>query len=42
MTMRFAVADAHLLHGVQVDDRVRFAVRETGAGLVIEQLERLP
>ena len=42
MTMRFAVKDAHLLHGVQVDDRVRFAVRETGAGLVIEQLEQLP
>ncbi|WP_314020172.1 efflux RND transporter periplasmic adaptor subunit [Stutzerimonas degradans] len=42
MTMRFPVKDAHLLHGVQVDDRVRFAVRETGAGLVIEQLEQLP
>jgi len=42
MTMRFAVADAHLLHGVQVDDRVRFAVREIGAGLVIEQLEQQP
>lgn len=38
MTMRFAVANPHLLHGVQVDDQVRFAVRETAAGLVIEQV----
>lgn len=39
MTMRFAVADPHLLHGVKTDDRVRFAVRETDSGLVIEQLQ---
>ncbi|EXF46654.1 CzcB family heavy metal RND efflux membrane fusion protein [Pseudomonas sp. BAY1663] len=39
MTMRFAVANPHLLHGAKVDDRVRFAVRETGAGLLVEQLQ---
>ncbi|MHB0819591.1 efflux RND transporter periplasmic adaptor subunit [Stutzerimonas stutzeri] len=39
MTMRFAVANPHLLHGMHVDSRVRFAVRETGSGLVIEQLQ---
>lgn len=40
MTMRFAVANPHLLHDVAVEDRVDFAVRETSSGLVIERLQK--
>lgn len=45
MTMRFKVANPHLLHGIVENDRVSFAVRETDSGLVIERLskqEQLP
>lgn len=39
MTMSFAVANAALLQGIQPEDRVRFAVRETDDGLLIEQIK---
>jgi len=39
MTMSFAVANAALLQGIQPEDRVRFAVRETDEGLLIEQIK---
>lgn len=39
MTMSFAVADTALLHGVQAQDRIRFAVRETDQGLLIERVQ---
>jgi len=41
MTMAFAVADAALLQDIEVEDRVRFAVRETDEGLLIEQIQSL-
>lgn len=41
MTMAFAVADAALLQDIKVEDRVRFAVRETDEGLLIEQIQSL-
>ncbi len=40
MTMRFAIANPHLLHGMAEHDRVSFAVRETASGLVIERLHK--
>lgn len=40
MTMRFEVANPHLLHGIAEGDRVAFAVRETDSGLVIEKLSK--
>ncbi|MBE7377151.1 efflux RND transporter periplasmic adaptor subunit [Pseudomonas lopnurensis] len=40
MTMSFAVANPHLLHGLAENDRVRFAARETSSGLVIERLHK--
>ena len=39
MTMSFAVADTALLRGVQAQDRIRFAVRETDQGLLIERVQ---
>ncbi|WP_104097633.1 efflux RND transporter periplasmic adaptor subunit [Stutzerimonas kunmingensis] len=41
MTMAFAVADAALLQDIEVEDRVRFAVRETDAGLLVERIQPL-
>jgi len=41
MTMRFPVADVALLQGVQPQARIRFAVRETDQGLLIERLQLL-
>jgi len=41
MTMAFAVADAALLQDIDVEDRVRFAVRETDEGLLIERIQPL-
>lgn len=41
MTMRFSVADVALLQGVQPQARIRFAVRETDQGLLIEHLQLL-
>ncbi|WP_313450144.1 efflux RND transporter periplasmic adaptor subunit [Stutzerimonas kunmingensis] len=41
MTMAFAVADAGLLQDIEVEDRVRFAVRETDAGLLVERIQPL-
>ncbi|WP_454910835.1 efflux RND transporter periplasmic adaptor subunit [Stutzerimonas chloritidismutans] len=41
MTMAFAVADAALLQDIEVEDRVRFAVRETDEGLLIERIQPL-
>lgn len=41
MTMRFSVADVALLQGVQPQARIRFAVRETDQGLLIERLQLL-
>ncbi|MBV2133186.1 efflux RND transporter periplasmic adaptor subunit [Pseudomonas sp. MAP12] len=41
MTMSFPLADPALLQGLKVGDRVRFAVRESDAGLVVEHLEKL-
>jgi len=41
MTMAFAVADAALLQDIAVEDRVRFAVRETDEGLLIERIQPL-
>ncbi len=41
MTMRFSVADFALLQGVQPQARIRFAVRETDQGLLIERLQLL-
>ncbi|CEG51875.1 MAG: RND transporter [Pseudomonas sp. BICA1-14] len=41
MTMAFAVADAALLQDIKVEDRVRFAVRETDAGLLVERIQPL-
>lgn len=41
MTMRFSVADVALLRGVQPQARIRFAVRETDQGLLIERLQLL-
>lgn len=41
MTMRFSVADVALLQGVQPQARIRFAVRETDLGLLIERLQLL-
>lgn len=40
MTMSFPLADPTLLQGLKVGDRVRFAVRESDAGLVVERLEK--
>lgn len=40
MTMSFPLADPALLQGLKVGDRVRFAVRESDAGLVVERLEK--
>ena len=40
MTMSFLLSDPALLQGLQVGDRVRFAVRESDAGLVVERLEK--
>lgn len=39
MTMRFPLADPALLQGLRPGDRVRFAVRETDAGLRIERIQ---
>ncbi|MBU0565356.1 MAG: efflux RND transporter periplasmic adaptor subunit [Gammaproteobacteria bacterium] len=41
MTMAFAVADAALLQDIEVEDRVRFAVRETDEGLLVERIQPL-
>ena len=41
MTMRFSVADVALLQGVQPQAHIRFAVRETDQGLLIERLQLL-
>jgi len=41
MTMRFSVADVALLQGVQAQSHIRFAVRETEQGLLIERLQLL-
>lgn len=41
MRMTYRLADAGLAAGVQPGQRVRFAVRETGDGPVIERLERI-
>ncbi|BAU73897.1 efflux RND transporter periplasmic adaptor subunit [Metapseudomonas furukawaii] len=41
MTMTFPLADPALMVGVKVGDRVRVAVRQSDAGLVIERLEKL-
>lgn len=41
MTMAFAVADAALLQDIKVEDRVRFAVRETDEGLLVERIQPL-
>ncbi|MOA11291.1 Cation efflux system protein CusB precursor [compost metagenome] len=40
MTMSFPLAHPALLQGLKVGDRVRFAVRESDAGLVVERLEK--
>ncbi|HEY8330408.1 MAG TPA: efflux RND transporter periplasmic adaptor subunit [Pseudomonas sp.] len=40
MTMSFPLGNPALLHGLEVGDRVRFAVRESDAGLVVERLEK--
>ena len=40
MTMRFPLANAHLIHGFKVGDKVRVGVRQTDSGLVIERLEK--
>jgi len=41
MRMTYRLADATLAAGIEPGQRVRFAVRETGEGLVIERLERI-
>ncbi|MNG32526.1 periplasmic copper-binding protein [compost metagenome] len=41
MTMSFPLARPELLVGLKVGDRIRFKVRETDAGLQIEQLQKL-
>ena len=41
MTMAFPLADHALIQGFEVGDRVRVAVRQGDAGLVIERLEKL-
>lgn len=41
MSMSFPVARPELLLGLKVGDRIRFKVRETDAGLQIEQLQKL-
>ncbi|MCM2319781.1 MAG: efflux RND transporter periplasmic adaptor subunit [Pseudomonas sp.] len=41
MTMSFPLADPALLQGLKVGDRVRFSVRESDAGLLVEHLEKL-
>jgi len=40
MTMSFPLADPALLQRLKVGDRVRFAVSESDAGLVVERLEK--
>lgn len=41
MTMTFPLADPALREGLEVGDRVRFGVRETDDGLLIERLHKL-
>ncbi|MCY1366549.1 Copper binding periplasmic protein CusF [compost metagenome] len=41
MTMTFPLADPALMVGIKAGDRVRFAVRQSDAGLVVERLEKL-
>ena len=41
MSMSFPLARPELLRGLKVGDRIRFKVRETDAGLQIEQLQKL-
>jgi len=41
MTMSFEVADTALLEGIAAEDRVRFAVRETDEGLLVERVQVL-
>lgn len=41
MTMSFPLADPALREGLEVGDRVRFSVRETDDGLLIERLHKL-
>ncbi|MCQ4295332.1 efflux RND transporter periplasmic adaptor subunit [Pseudomonas stutzeri] len=41
MTMTFTVVDAALLQNIKVEDRVRFAVRETDEGLLVERVQTL-
>lgn len=41
MTMRFPLADPALLQGLKAGDKVRVAVRQTDAGLLVERLEKL-
>lgn len=41
MTMTFPLANAALLQGVQVGDKVRVAVSQTDEGLQVERLEKL-
>ncbi|HUW29362.1 MAG TPA: efflux RND transporter periplasmic adaptor subunit [Sulfuriferula sp.] len=40
MTMSFPLANAHLIHGFKVGDKVRVGMRQTDSGLVIERLEK--
>ena len=40
MTMSFPLARPQLVQGLKVGDKVRFGVRETDSGLVIERLEK--
>ncbi|WP_137889017.1 efflux RND transporter periplasmic adaptor subunit [Pseudomonas sp. 2FE] len=41
MTMTFPLADPALMLGLKVGDKVRVAVRQTDAGLLVEHLEKL-
>lgn len=41
MTMTFSLARPELAQGLEAGDRVRFAVRETGQGLVIERIDKI-